>query len=999
MSSARLSKARNFECGVLFQTLRTKARLRQQDIASMVGVGVNTVQYWESGTTYPKVDALKKLLEVYVRFEVFNSGRELAEAEELWEKVRQEAPRLNALFDQEWFKGLLTGFARSRQLKIDQSSGVSDVPNNLPQRLTSFIGRKKELTMIVGWLRPISVRPSVRLVTLSGAGGSGKSSLALEVVPELLPDYPQGIWLVELAPLSTASGVIQTLASTLSLKEQPGVGLLSTITDYLREKSVLLVLDNCEHLIEECARVVDSLLRDCPRLVVLATSREVLKVSGETVFRVPSLTLPPANAIQSREKLKPIEELMEYEAVQLFVERGKSASPHFTLNKENEEIVAQLCRRLDGIPLAIELAAARLRVLSVFELNERLADRFRLLKSGSDRTVLPRHQTLRATVDWSYELLSQPERVLFRRLAVFAGGWTLEAAEEICTLAGPEKEDVLDLLHELVNKSLVIAEEEPVASIQPTVQKRRVRFRLLETLREYAQEQLEQIGSRAAETDSEKQALQVRHLVYYSNFARQCTLVNEDGRIYDKGRGVELLALEYSNLREALDWSTGTQKQDIPVQLLFSAIELTLSTAHLWDSRSYFQEGHKYLSRLQIKASQAGLDSTSQYGWICDWLGRFTNSKGDYKQAQFIQEKTLRLFQQLENTQGMMKGLNHLAATLVRLSVNEEAFNLFQQSLSLANELHDRLYITRNLYAVGRTCIELGRHEEAAEYLQASLKVAQEYGNPSEVANCLLNLAMQTLLQGESEAAKSYLQESLPLLRITGNKSKVSSVLVNLGIVASQQRDYNQAIYYFEEALALEKEIGSRVNIANSLNNLAQIAIFEGKYEQADRYNQEVLLLSQERGDRLGVGLSTATDAELERLQGNYKIAITKLQRSLAIFWELENKHYSLNAMLDLARLASNYCDTLKEQNTNDSQVSWYSERAIRLAGVVSNLLATIGEKFLLDGQEKLERVCETSRNRIGESAFERIFAEGQAMPLEEAVVYALAETSELIET
>ncbi len=354
-------------------------------------------------------------------------------------------------------------------------------PNNLPVQLTSFVGREKEMAEIKQQLAPLV--PSgrggggegrVRLLTLTGPGGTGKTRLSLQTAADLLDAFANGVWLVELAPLADPALVPQTVATALGVREQQGRPVQATLTDYLREKKLLLILDNCEHLVEACASLADALLHACPGLKILASSREALGIAGEAPYRVPSLAIPDPR------HLPPLETLTQYEAVRLFIERATTALPAFTVTNDNAPALAQICHRLDGIPLALELAAARVKLLRVEQIAARLDDRFRLLTGGS-RTALPRQQTLRALIDWSYDLLSEPERALLQRLAVFAGGWTLEAAEAVCSEqkavgSGQKAEDktlpsafrilpsafrilpsdVLDLLSRLVDKSVMV---------------------------------------------------------------------------------------------------------------------------------------------------------------------------------------------------------------------------------------------------------------------------------------------------------------------------------------------------------------------------------------------------------------------------------------------------------------------------------------------------------------------------------------------------------------
>lgn len=394
--------------------------------------------------------------------------------------------------------------------------------HNLPASLTSFVGREHELTEVRELLR------HTRLLTLTGTGGVGKTRLALEAARTVTDEYPDGVWLVELAALTDPVVVPQAVATVLGVREQPGQAVADALGDGLGTRRMLLVLDNCEHLVDACAALVDMVLRAAPKVHVLATSREALRVVAETVYRVPSLGLPTEQWVPSPDRLT------AYEAVLLFVERARAACPGFGVTDENSRAVLDVCQRLDGIPLALELAAARLRHLAVEQLAARLHDRFRLLTAGS-RTALPRQQTLRATLEWSFDLLTEEERVLFRRLAVFAGGFSLAAAEAICAGEGIAEEQVLDLVAGLVDQSLVLTEE----------QHGDVRYRLLETVRQYGQEQLDAAG--------ETTALRRRYRDWYVALAEQAC---QGLRERHPAIWLQTIEREQDNLRALLQTST-----------------------------------------------------------------------------------------------------------------------------------------------------------------------------------------------------------------------------------------------------------------------------------------------------------------------------------------------------------------------------------------------------------------------------------------------------------
>src|SRR5215207_2916670 len=432
--------------------------------------------------------------------------------------------------------------------------------HNLPVARTSFVGREREVVEVK---RELAM---TRLLTLTGAGGSGKTRLALEVAKDLLGTYPDGAWLIELAALSEEVLVPQAVAAALGMREQPGRPLTDTLVDALRENKMLLVLDNCEHLIDAVAQLAETLLGSCPGLRVLATSREAFSIVGESVWQVPSLSVPDSRHPST------VEYMAGFESVRLFVERARRRASAFVLTPRNVRAVVEICWRLDGIPLAIELAAARARVLSVEQIAERLDDCFRLLTVGS-RTALLRHRTLRATIDWSYELLSEDERRLFRRLAVFAGGFTLEMAEAICSGENLKEDEVLDLLSHLVEKSLVVVQE----------LSGEMRYRLLETVRQYGWEKLEESG--------EVDPIRRRHANFFLALAQEIEPRIEP-KIHnaDRHMWLERLEIEHGNLRAALRWAVDMGKAE-------TGLRLASALFWFWHMRGYLKEGRSWFDR------------------------------------------------------------------------------------------------------------------------------------------------------------------------------------------------------------------------------------------------------------------------------------------------------------------------------------------------------------------------------------------------------------------
>lgn len=454
---------------------------------------------------------------------------------------------------QHYFKGLSKAEkvfqATSPDLEQDFPAlkSLTYATNNLPAQLTSFIGREKEVEQIKKRLE------KSRLVTLTGSGGVGKTRLSIQVASELLNEYPNGVWVVELAPITDPAFVARVICGVLDITLPSNASPLIVLTEYLHAKKLLLVMDNCEHLIETCAQICDSLLHTCPNLRIFASSREALGIDGENSYHVPSLSLPdPKSGLVAIEGT---------ESVKLFMDRATAVLPEFELNQSNASSIAQICKRLDGIPLAIELAASRVKLLKVEQIASRLDDAFRLLTGGS-RTALPRQQTLRALINWSYNLLSEQEKILFRRLAVFAGGWTMEAAEAVCSGDGIEPGDVLDLMANLVDKSLIVVTREGTES----------RYRRLETIRQYAREKLVESGK--------SETLRNRHMEYYCQLVEQF----EPGlRGPDQVILMDSLEIELDNLRAAMEWALDHD--------VYAGLQLASGLHWLWQVRGRLSEG------------------------------------------------------------------------------------------------------------------------------------------------------------------------------------------------------------------------------------------------------------------------------------------------------------------------------------------------------------------------------------------------------------------------
>ena len=611
--------------------------------------------------------------------------------------------------------------------------------SNVPRRLTRFIGHEADLGE---YEKTVTTN---RLVTLTGVGGCGKTRLACEIASRLLPTYADGAWFVDLAPMADAERLALTVAKTLGINEHPGRPVVETLCEHLDGHKILLVLDNCEHVVAACATLAQTLLGRASQLTVVATSRERLDVIGECTLRVRSLFCPPAEG-------DAFDQIQAFEAVQLFVDRAQLVQRGFALSPATAPAVADICRRLDGIPLAIELAAARVRSLSVQEVSQRLDQRFHLLLGGP-RTVIPRQQTLRALIDWSYDLLNTGEQALLRRVAVFAGGWTLEAAEAVCAGEIIDKDSVFDLLTCLVDKSLIVTEQ----------RERATRYRLLETVREYARDRLRASG--------EEDICQRRHLAFFTEMAEEAEPHLSDA---DQPAWLERLEIEHDNLRSALTWCTAA---DGDVSL---GLRIAGALYRFW-WRGHFSEGRTFFSKLlgAVPNGQAAVRAKALVG-----AGTIAWQQGD-----------------------------HLSARLH-----------FEESLALRRQLHDVRGIAESLTNLGLVAFDQGDFRLSTQHHEEGLAIRRQLDDQRGIAVSLENLGVNAREQGHYASARTLLEESIAMFRELGDRWALGVALCGLGGVALDTGDYSGGRTHYEESLRIRREIHDQWGIAWSLEGLAYVA-------------------------------------------------------------------------------------------------------------------------------------------------------------------------------
>jgi predicted ATPase len=709
-------------------------------------------------------------------------------------------------------------------------------PTNLPAPLTSFVGRARDLDAVGALLS------HARLVTLTGAGGVGKTRLALEVVRRQTGSHHGGVWFVDLAPLADPALVGRAVAAALGVREVAGQPLEETLIQRLREGAALLLLDNCEHLVGACAGLVAALLGGCPRLRVLATSRELLGLTGEAAWRVPSLELPAADG-------RP-EEVAECEAVRLFLERARLARPDLALTARNAPVVAQLCRRLDGIPLALELAAARTRVLGVEEIAARLDDRFRVL-TGGERVALPRHRTLRAAVDWSHDLLAEAERALLRRLAVFAGGWTLEAAEAVC---GP---DVLDGLGQLVDRSLVLFEQQGGDG----------RYRLLETIRQYAWERLVEAGEDAELRDRHRKWC----LALAQRAARELFGVDAgDGKRRAVAHWLRRFELEHDNLRAALEWT----RQDGRAEL---GLRIAADLWGYWLVGGYFTEARARYEALLALPAPAGPTRARARSLV--GAGVMHGELGDFDRARARCQEGLALARSLADPGELGWALVHAGVVAEYRSDTADARACYEESLAAYSAAGDRWGVALLTAYLARIALAEGRLEEARTRLEPALPLARALGDDWIIAHVLTSLGKLAHRSGQPAEAASWTREALSHWRALQARQMIADCMLDLGRVAVASGDWAGARRLCGEGLELYRAVARWHSMPRVLADFARLAVARGH----DR--RGLVLLGAAAALQAGFGVDTTSRRWQDIAEPQLSISRERLGDQAAEAW------------------------------------------------------------------------------------------------------------------
>jgi predicted ATPase/class 3 adenylate cyclase len=887
-----------------------------------------------------------------------------------------------------------------------------DTLNNLPRGLTTFIGREREVAEIKRLLG------TTRLLTLVGIGGAGKTRLAVQVAGDVMRDYGHGVWFVKLGSVTDPVMVPQAVGGTLGLREDAGRPILEALTAHLGSRHMMLILDNCEHLVGAVADLVEQLLAAAPKLQIMCTSREALGIIGETAWRVPSMSLPDPR------RLPPLDEVRAAEAIRLFRDRAQAVAPGFEITDANAAAVTKICARLDGIPLAIELAASRVKVLAVEQIADRLDDRFQLLSGGS-RTALPRHRTLRAIMDWSYDLLTPQEAAVLRGLAVFSDGCTLEAAEAVCANTNASRPHVLDVLSRLVDKSLVIVNDDG----------REARYRLLEIVSQYALDRLVEAN--------EASGVRARHAAWVLEM-----LDRAEPQLHgpEQALWMDRLALEYDNARSAMEWAIDRDDGE-------TALRIACRLWWFWIVRGSTSEGCDWLMR----AAAAYPARTALRAEAFARAGLHAFFSGNVSAAERLAQEGLELARELnaESVVALALGALSLVAgvagdhgratalaregreifrrrgedwseasisTVLGLSLYSEgdavgARSVIEESLSKFRHLGDvwgMAFAQRLLGLFARTA---GDYEAAAALQQQSLELNQALGYRWGVGASLLTMALVPLRQGDYAKAAELLEEALAHLREIGDNTGIAETLYYLGLTSYYRVDEHRARTLLEESLAEFRKVGARDGMAQALTSLGRVALQQDDVDKADALGQESLSVLGETGSRwprayalrllAGVALRRRDLDRAESLAAESLEIYRAIKDGWAINWALQ-----LCGEIALMRGAhhharTRFAESLAGRKQHGDKLGM-AESLEGFAAVIAHTAPSLDAVCLLGAAEALRDAIaaplppvdeawygdavRTLRMRLPAPEVESAWARGRAMPPAEAVALALGQ-------
>ncbi len=809
--------------------------------------------------------------------------------------------------------------------------------NNLPLPPNLLVGRESELAALGGLL----TKPDVHLVTLTGPGGTGKTRLAVAVAGKLLTTFRDGVYFVSLAALTDPKLVAPAIAKSLSLQEVKGQTLLETLLITIQERQILLVLDNFEQVLT-AAPLLKELLANSARLKILVASQAVLHLYGEYEFPLPPLALPDLK------QLPPLNQLTEYDALELFGQRAQAARPGFRLTEANIASVAEICVQLDGLPLALELAAARCKLFSPQELLTQLkrTNRFNFLVGGP-LDAPERHKKLRNALDWSYDLLSEEEKRLFVRLGLFVGGCTLET---IAAVLADDSATILELLGSLVDKSLVRRLENTTGQS---------RFVMLETLREYALEKLAERGESAE--------IAQQHAQYFTKLAEEA----EGGlRTARQNYWLERLEAEHDNLRHALTWATSTPN--------VAEIGLRLGGALwlFWFIRGYLTEGRKWLEQLLALETSDNPASQTARAKALSGAGNMALAQGDTTLSRAFHETALTLRQKLGGKLEIALSLNNLGTVAIEQGNTGRAIELLEGSHQLAKEVGNQGLAGRTLNNLGLLALQQRNFERAATYLQESLTTFRQLGDNRAVSQLLNNLGEVAHHQGDYARAKSLHQESQILRQQLGDRTGVAYSYNNLGFGAQCQGQLAEAQTLLQQSLTLFQELGDKRGLATVLSNLGLVAYRQGQNSLAEELSRKAFSLRQGLADKSGLGHSLNNLGHIYLAQQNYVEAELSFRQGFGFFHETGDR---LGLVQNLEGLAGLFWKTKQP------------EKAAALLALVQSQRAAMGSPIAPVERPNLEKILNGCRTQLGEAAFNATWSNGLALTLNDTLDNILA--------
>lgn len=797
-------------------------------------------------------------------------------------------------------------------------------PNNLPYLLTSFIGREYELK------KAKELFNETRLLTFTGAGGSGKTRLALQMAAEMTDEFSGGVWLIDLASATDEEKITASVIKALNIEDAAGKSESDLIVSYLKNKQILLILDNSEHIIKDASVFAEETLVKCPGVKIIATSREALRCHGELTFSVLPFETPDP------EKKHSPESLMMNDAVRLFAERAEAIQGNFELSDENAKAVISICRTLDGLPLAIELAVARIRSLTVEKINDRLRDRFTLL-TGGKRTALPRQQTLKTMIDWSYELLTEPEKILWVRISVFTGGWTLEAAEAICCGDSISNVMVMDLLGELTDKSMISYKQDTG------------RYSILESLKQYGLEKLNEIG--------DKDKIRTAHLEYFSSFA-----VNTEPELYSKEEEIwlEKLNEDYDNLQSAISWS-------VKKHFYETGAKLAAALGEFWQRRGYYHSG---LKQLDCFLKNPGSISSDLYAKVLYRAASMYLFLGNFEKAGQMYEESRKIFEEEGDEISVLLSINGKGSLSLYRGDYKNAQKIFSENLRLARKLKENRIIATSLNNLGNIEYSLGNYDKAGELYEESLLYRRKTGNKNGIAIALLNLGNIAVDKGDYDLTRKYFEEGLELSKITKNKRLIANCLTGLANLEFINKNFEAAKKITLESLEIDQETGDRRGIPRSLNNLGLIEYLNENFEKAKSYHLESLALVRETGEKSGIAETLNALGNVEFSLGNHEDAKKYFSEALEIKKELGEKAGIIESMMGFAGIYI---------------AGGEPEKGVTLLGAAESELLSMGKIQQTAGKFYLENIKQMiSKDTF--SDYDKYYSKGKTLMLEDAI-------------